>query len=288
MKKLILFTTIIGIVAIVAALFIFSGEKTPQDPSDTNGDGVIEYKDLIRVTQPSTNDVVSSPLNITGEARGTWYFEASFPVSIVDANGTLLGQHYATADGDWMTEEYVPFESELVFDSPETETGTLILHKDNPSGLPENEDEVRIPVRFEATTNGEEGRAIQLYYYNPSLDEDETGNILCSKAGLVAVERTIPITQTPIQDSIRLLLQGKLTQEERAQGVTTEYPLEGFELEGASLANGVLTLGFSDPNNVTSGGSCRVGILWFQIQETAKQFDGVDEVRFQPEELFQP
>jgi hypothetical protein len=50
----------------------------------------------------------------------------------------------------------------------------------------------------------------------------------------------------------------------------------------------VLTLEFNDPENKTSGGSCRSGILWAQIKKTAEQFDDVEEVRFQPEELFQP
>jgi spore germination protein GerM len=153
--------------------------------------------------------------------------------------------------------------------------------------LPENADEVRIPVRFDAEANGAR-QTIRLYYYNPSLDTDATGNILCSDEGLVAVEREIPVTQTPIQDAVRLLLRGELTMEEQAGGITTEYPLSGFELEGASLKDGVLTLSFSDPNNATSGGSCRVGILWHQIRATAEQFDAVDEVRFKPEELFQP
>ncbi len=43
------------------------------------------------------------------------------------------------------------------------------------------------------------------YYYNPSLDKDETGNAKCSRDCLVAVEREIPVTITPIQDTIKLL-----------------------------------------------------------------------------------
>ncbi|MCX6764715.1 MAG: GerMN domain-containing protein [Candidatus Nealsonbacteria bacterium] len=131
-------------------------------------------------------------------------------------------------------------------------------------------------------------KSILLYYYNASLDKDESGNVLCSRAGLVQVERKIPITQTPIQDTIRLLLKGELTDKERNQGIFTEYPLEGFSLKGASLKDGILTLEFEDLNNKTVGGSCRVGILWFHIESTARQFPEIREVRFLPEELFQP
>jgi len=42
----------------------------------------------------------------------------------------------------------VPFQAKIEFQYPETKKGTLILEKDNPSGLPENTDELRIPVTF--------------------------------------------------------------------------------------------------------------------------------------------
>jgi len=185
-----------------------------------------------------------------------------------------------------MTENFVPFAVSLAFDQPTTATGTLVLQKDNPSGLPENADEITIPVRFAAETG--EQRSVKLYRYDPARDRDKTGNIQCSRAGLVAVERTMPVTKTPIQDAIRLLLKGGVTDAERTAGITTEFPLAGVELKGANLKDGTLTLEFSDPNNRTGGGSCRVGILWFQIEATAKQFPEVKEVRFMPEELFQP
>jgi spore germination protein GerM len=134
-------------------------------------------------------------------------------------------------------------------------------------------------------------RKILLYYYNPEKDKDETGNIKCSRGGLVAIEREIPVTKTPIQDTIKLLLKGKenLTENEISEGITTEYPLEGFKLKSANLKeDGTLILEFEDSLNQTVGGACRVGILWFQIEATAKQFPGVKKVQFLPEELFQP
>lgn len=136
--------------------------------------------------------------------------------------------------------------------------------------------------------NNEQTRQISLYYYNPENDKDESGNIMCSPAGLVAVEREVAVTQTPIQDAVNLLIKGELTDEEIAAGITTEFPLAGLELKSANLTDGVLTLEFADPQNKTGGGSCRVGILRAQIEATAKQFDEVGDARFIPEELFQP
>ena len=83
-------------------------------------------------------------------------------------------------------------------------------------------------------------------------------------------------------------MQGQLIQTEKSQGISTEYPLPVVALKSANLKSGVLTLEFSDPQNKTVGVSCRAGILWFQIEATAKQFPEVKSVKFVPEELFQP
>ena len=243
-------------------------------------------ENLIQVETPQANETISSPLIVKGKARGFWFFEADFPVKLLDANGNLLAQSIAQTQEEWMTEDFVTFQAEIQFSPPSTSQGILVLEKDNPSGLPEHADELRIPILF--STEGIQKRQVKLFYYNPEKDKDESGNIKCSRDGLVAVEREILISQTPIQDTIRLLLEGKLTETEKTTGITTEYPLEGFKLLGASLKDSVLTLTFEDHLNKTSGGSCRVGILWFQIEATAKQFEEVKQVRFLPEELFQP
>lgn len=243
----------------------------------------LEKLDLIKVSSPRPNQAIQSPVIIKGEARGFWFFEASFPIKILDEKGDLIAQAIAQAKSDWMTEDFVPFEAKLNFEISNTQKGVIILEKDNPSGLPENYDELRIPVVLQKAE-----KLVKLYYYNPDLDKDESGNIACSRKGLVSVERKISISKTPIQDTINLLISGQLTKEEKAQGITTEYPLVGFSLKGASLKDGILTLEFEDSNYKTGGGSCRVGILWFQIEATAKQFSEVKEVRFLPGELFQP
>jgi len=115
----------------------------------------IEKPDLIRVENISAGTVVSSPLVIAGRARGTWFFEAGFPVLITDSSGTVMGEGVASAQGEWMTEDFVPFTATLAFSMPNTEgktdsvrRGTLILKNDNPSGLPENDLSLNIPIVF--------------------------------------------------------------------------------------------------------------------------------------------
>ena len=106
--------------------------------------------DKIQVSSPQANQVVTSPLVVTGQARGPWYFEASFPVRLLDANGKVLAATTARAQSDWMTTDFVPFKATLTFDAPSTPTGTLVLANDNPSGLPANADSRSVPIRFAA------------------------------------------------------------------------------------------------------------------------------------------
>lgn len=109
----------------------------------------LEYVDLIVVDSPRLNTLLTSPVEVKGKARGTWFFEASFGVEIKDANGLELGNAVAQAEGEWMTEEFVPFKAILNFTKPTTSTGELIIRNANPSGLAENEKELRIPVAFD-------------------------------------------------------------------------------------------------------------------------------------------
>jgi hypothetical protein len=104
---------------------------------------------LIQLDSPSKDQPITSPLKVTGKARGNWYFEGSFPVILTDENGKVVTQGVAQAQGEWMTEELVPFETLLTFTQPIQGTkGKLTLKKDNPSGLPENDKSFEVPVYF--------------------------------------------------------------------------------------------------------------------------------------------
>ncbi len=97
------------------------------------------------VTSPAPNATMPQTFIVTGKAPGPWYFEASFPIKVVDADNNFIGQGIAQAQSDWMTE------GDVQFIATTTVTGysgpaILVLLKDNPSGLPENDDSVSIPI----------------------------------------------------------------------------------------------------------------------------------------------
>jgi hypothetical protein len=151
----ILWTIIIILILLLGGTFFWMKNQTPlvpepTVPEPTTGNTMYLYKDLVRLTSPLANEVITSPLTIKGEARGNWFFEASFPVKLLDGNGNPvpLEPGYVMATGEWMTTNYVPFQSSHTFIAPATPTGTLILQKDNPSGEPQFDDSFSIPVRF--------------------------------------------------------------------------------------------------------------------------------------------
>ena len=141
---------IIGVAVVILALvFVFGYLGDRSSVSDLYEDGMnATTTENVIVTSPSSGSVVRSPLTVTGEARGTWFFEANLPIAIYDAMGNRLGEVGAQAEGEWMTTNFVPFRAVLTFEESTTAIGTLVVMKDNPSGLPENDDEVRIPIRF--------------------------------------------------------------------------------------------------------------------------------------------
>ena len=109
----------------------------------------LEKEDLIRIENPRPGEVVGETITVTGEAVGFWFFEADFPIVLEDEEGNVLGESYATAEGEWMTESFVPFTGTLEADLGNVKKGNLKLKRSNASGLPEHDDELRVPVRFE-------------------------------------------------------------------------------------------------------------------------------------------
>ena len=120
----------------------------PEPPATTDNG----LSDLIVLETPLPEGKIKSPLTIKGKARGKWFFEADFPVILTNWDGLIIAEGTAQAQDDWMTEDFVPFTAVIEFERPDTRVsnrGALILKKDNPSGLPENDDALEITVFYE-------------------------------------------------------------------------------------------------------------------------------------------
>ncbi|MGC9602170.1 MAG: Gmad2 immunoglobulin-like domain-containing protein [Minisyncoccia bacterium] len=147
---------IVIVLGILALIFI-PGPKVAEAPTQNFGNtstttptAAASFDDLIVVTSPLPNSTLSSTtITIIGKARGTWYFEAVFPITLKDAAGTVIAQGQGQAESDWTTADFVPFTATLTFPAqPTGSTGTLVLKNDNPSGDPAKQKELDIPIRF--------------------------------------------------------------------------------------------------------------------------------------------
>jgi hypothetical protein len=106
---------------------------------------------VIVADSPLPGQEVTSPLRISGRARGTWFFEGDFPLVLYDADGEMIARGFAAANGEWMTRDFVPFEGILEFTGKDLAgRGSLILKKDNPADRPELDDQLEIPVLFDS------------------------------------------------------------------------------------------------------------------------------------------
>ena len=101
----------------------------------------------IVVNSIKENQEVASPIQILGEARGNWFFEATFPVKLVDIDGNVMATSTARAESDWMTGDFVKFNATLEYaTTTSTNHALIVLSKDNPSGNPEFDQSIFIPV----------------------------------------------------------------------------------------------------------------------------------------------
>jgi len=232
---------------------------------------------------------IQSPFTLTGEARG-WFFEGSFPVLLKDEAGNILAETLATANGDWMVEDYVAFTAVFSFDVTTTTMGQLILKKDNPSGLPENDDEMQLSVTllpgFATLLPGSasEKRFTDVYFMN---HHDDPALLYC--------DEPTPTTREVVNDDnyIRATLEQLLVGPdfaEKAYGFETAIPTGGHVVS-FEIKDKIAYVDFDDVVE-PDGGSCAVTAVRAQIEETLKQFDTIDSVIIsingKTEGIFQP
>ena len=227
-------------------------------------------------------DEVTFPFTLTGEARGSWYFEGSFPVRVEDGSGDNVVEHSAQAQGEWMTEDFVPFAA-ILSPSGAIPPGeaTLVIEKANASGLPEHADAIRIPIRVSG-----DSMTVKVYFINQNEDPQRLD---CSRVD--AVSRTVPKSVAAARAALEMLLAGPTESEKQAGFITVINA--GVTVASLSIQDGVARVTFSRELQEGVGGSCRVTTIRSQVEQTLMQFPSVTSVRLSVEgyaddEVLQP
>lgn len=287
MRRLILLGGVLLIVALAATGYrYFSGDDNwvcrdgawvangqPNSPPPTVACGVVvngpvedtKIAEGLVITNPDEGESVMSPLTVSGEARGAWYFEASFPVRLEDASGRILATVPAQAQGEWMTEDFVPYVAELAFEVATKTPGRLVLSKDNPSGLPEYDEERSVAVVLMPPP------VVQVFFANERLDPAFT----CEKVW--PVERTLRADADLKIGALEALLAGPLDGEladKYSTVINSGVTVNKLEVG----TDGVARVDLSPRLNEAVAGSCRVGLIRAQITATLRQFPDVREV----------
>ena len=274
MKKIFFIT--IALVLLVYFLTIFTNFFKQDDEQEfikeqTNNlsdeNNIIIHNDIIKVISPLSNDLISSPLMIKGEARGPWYFEADFPIRIEDANGNIIAEHFATAKDEWMTENFVPFSAEIEFEVPDTEEGFLILIKDNPSDKRELDDELKIPVRFQL-------EYMDLIIYIQDQEIAFENDCSAVKQFTARVPRTLSV----VDESLRILFNEELKFYGRYSSVNVSNGVAYIMLESNFVPN---TQNDSPTNerNIESLSSCEISHLMAVLENTLTQYESIDSFK---------
>lgn len=151
---------ILIVLVVFGILFWALTKAVPKTPVVTIPDTMTPDKapaekvDRIVVASPLPESTVSaSPVIIKGRARGTWFFEATAPVDIVNWDGLIIGQGYISVDApySWMTTDFVPFTGTITYDATQLgayKYGWIIMKKDNPSGDPALDESLEFKILF--------------------------------------------------------------------------------------------------------------------------------------------
>ena len=146
--RIVIALVVLLVVVVLGAVLIAwpTSQNTSTTPPPTPSTQQQFTSENVRVSSPLPSAIVGKTFRVAGEARGPWYFEANLPLLVKDVNGSTVGNGSATAQGEWMTTDFVPFEGKITVDVLFSGPAKLVIMKDNPSGLPENNDSVEFPI----------------------------------------------------------------------------------------------------------------------------------------------
>lgn len=129
------------IIVVLTGFLLWPAKKSVPAPVGADG---------LQINSLQLNQEVSSPLKITGSVNGNGWagFEGQVGnVKLLGSNGKELVSAPLTTTTDW-TKLPTNFETTLVFQSNGLESGTLVFHNENPSGMPEKDKAFSLPIKL--------------------------------------------------------------------------------------------------------------------------------------------
>jgi hypothetical protein len=232
---------------------------TPSESASPSASPVQEAN--ITITSPKEGDEVSGIITVTGKAR---VFENTFAYALKDANNKKIYESFGMTDakdagifGNYSVKIPVPLTASNdlfieVFEYSAKDGSVINL--------------VRVPVKL----TSRDTLRVKAYFNNNKLDPDLT----CTVS--FPVERDVIKTTETAYMALTELLKGPTDAEKKA-GYSTSLPAN-VRINSLVIRYGTAYADFDGALEFEVGGSCRVGSIRSQIENTLKQFSGVKKV----------
>lgn len=252
-------SVIVGIILLLlSSIVAFSFYTLPQK-ENISSEGKIEVDNI------KEGQTVASPFSITGRVTGGHWIGFEGQVGTVDliaSDGTKLGTAILTMTSVW-DKFPVEFLATLTFEMPEEENVSLVFHNENPSGLPEFDQTMIIPLKVSI-----EKEKVNIYLGKQSQDDS------CTR--VFAIEREVSKTEAIARAAIEELIKGP-TDEESQAGYFTGIN-SSAKVNKLTIIDGTAKIDFNEALEQGVGGSCLVAEIRQQIVQTLMQFETVKKV----------
>lgn len=251
----------------VLVLFILTKQPAVAPESTTTPDASVSpsaspVKEAnITITSPKEGDEVSGIITVTGKAR---VFENTFAYALKDVDNKKIYENFGMTDakdagifGNYSVKIPVPL----------TASNTLFIEVFEYSAKDGSViNLVRVPVKLASRDT----LRVKAYFNNNKLDPDLTCTIS------FPVERDVIKTTETAYMALTELLRGPTDAEKKA-GYSTSLPAN-VRINSLVIRYGTAYADFDGTLEYEVGGSCRVGSIRSQIENTLKQFSGVKKV----------
>ena len=139
---------ILGIVALIGigvyGYFHFFVGSPVSNMSSTNGASG-DVADLVQLSI-APGATITDVVTITGDIKGVYFFEGKAQGMLLDENKKVLNTFSLDATSNWLTADAVSFTAKVDTTSALAGPGFIRLKSDNPSGDPEKDKYIDIPI----------------------------------------------------------------------------------------------------------------------------------------------
>lgn len=260
------------LLALGGALFLMSNEIKDNEPEiilppKEEGMQNNSEHELIQVSFPASGEKVGGEINVTGIAKGGWYFEGEFPIELLTPEGEKLAGFPALAEGEWMREDFVPFSAKLKYPVNQETKAKLVLHRNNPSDLREQDAQIEIPVILMPDVS-----SLRIFWGSKYL---APGVSICDQVFPAA--RSGSESMASSREALEQLLQGP-TEKETKLGYFSAIP-HGVKIQKFDATTGTARVDLSrELLELEADTACSRTFIQKQITETIKRASAAQAV----------